>query len=75
MGYELEFSEKGDFPAIDITVPSGENIRLIGRIDRLDTMKSNEGTYLRIIDYKSGNKALKLNEVYLWAKNSTFSIP
>ena len=63
-GYEIEFGEKGRYPAISIQLPSGEIINMTGRIDRIDSMTNEDGTYLRIIDYKSGNKALKLADVY-----------
>ncbi len=64
LGYEMGFEEKGDYPPITLKLPSGEEIKLVGRIDRVDTMETEEGTYLRIIDYKSGNKAFKLSDVY-----------
>jgi ATP-dependent helicase/nuclease subunit B len=63
-GYEVEFGQDGRYPEITIELPSGESIRLTGRIDRIDTMESEDGTYLRIIDYKSGSRALKLGDVY-----------
>ncbi len=63
-GYEVEFGDRGRYPAITIELPSGECVKMTGRIDRIDSMKSEEGTYLRIIDYKSGNKALKLGDIY-----------
>jgi len=64
VGYEVEFSEYGQYPPIDIELPSGDRLSLTGRIDRIDSMTNEDGTYLRIIDYKSGNKALKLADVY-----------
>ncbi|HOL91166.1 MAG TPA: exodeoxyribonuclease V subunit gamma [Clostridiales bacterium] len=63
-GYEVEFGQNGRYPEITIELPSGEMIKLTGRIDRIDTMKGEDGTYLRIIDYKSGSRALKLGDVY-----------
>lgn len=63
-GYEVEFGDKGRYPAITIELPSGEAVKMTGRIDRIDSMTNEDGTYLRIIDYKSGNKALKLADVY-----------
>ncbi len=63
-GYEVEFGEKGRYPAIEIDMPSGELIKMTGRIDRIDAMTNEDGTYLRVIDYKSGNRALKLGDVY-----------
>jgi len=64
LGYEVTFSENGEFPPITIELPSGEKINLTGRIDRIDTMTTEEGTYLRIIDYKSGKKDFSLSDVY-----------
>lgn len=63
-GYEVEFEDKGRYPAITIELPSGQAVKMTGRIDRIDSMTNEDGTYLRIIDYKSGNKALKLADVY-----------
>lgn len=63
-GYEVEFGDTGRYPPISIELPSGECIKMTGRIDRIDSMTNEDGTYLRIIDYKSGNKALKLSDIY-----------
>ena len=63
-GYEVEFGENGRYPPITIELPSGECVKMTGRIDRIDSMTNEDGTYLRIIDYKSGNRALKLGDVY-----------
>lgn len=64
LGYELGFGEGEKFPPIKIELSTGEQINLIGRIDRVDALKTEEGTYLRIVDYKSGNKDFKLADVY-----------
>ncbi|MFL0267148.1 helicase-exonuclease AddAB subunit AddB [Candidatus Clostridium radicumherbarum] len=64
VGHEIEFGVKGDYPPITISLPSGDKIELIGRIDRIDEFETEEGTYIRIIDYKSGNKSFKLTDVY-----------
>ncbi|AKA70723.1 helicase-exonuclease AddAB subunit AddB [Clostridium scatologenes] len=63
-GYELSFGNSGDFPPISLQLHSGETISLIGRVDRVDSMSSEENTYLRIVDYKSGTKEFKLSDVY-----------
>lgn len=63
-GYEVEFGEHGRYPPITIELPDGGCIKMTGRIDRIDSMQNEDGTYLRIIDYKSGNRALKLGDVY-----------
>jgi ATP-dependent helicase/nuclease subunit B len=64
IGYEVDFGEGGSFPPIVIELDSGEKITLVGRIDRVDALKTDDGTYLRIIDYKSGDKDFKLSNVY-----------
>ncbi|MCL5057496.1 MAG: helicase-exonuclease AddAB subunit AddB [Actinobacteria bacterium] len=58
IGFEI------DFPPMAIELESGEKIYLTGRIDRVDALKTGEGTYLRIVDYKSGSKAFKLSDVF-----------
>lgn len=63
-GYEIDFGEGGKFPPITIELDSGEKIRLTGRIDRVDALKTEDGTYLRIIDYKSGSRDFRLSDVY-----------
>ena len=37
---------------------------LSGKIDRVDMADTEEGKYIRIIDYKSSAKDIDLNEVY-----------
>lgn len=64
VGHEIEFGIKGDYPPISINLPSGDKIELIGRIDRVDELETEDGTYIRIVDYKSGNKSFKLSDVY-----------
>lgn len=64
VGYEMDFGEGGKFPPIVIELDSGEKITLVGRIDRVDALKTNDGTYLRIVDYKSGQKDFRLSDVY-----------
>ena len=66
VGYEVSFGDsKNDmFPPIVLELPSGEQVHLVGRIDRVDALKADEGTYIRIIDYKSGSRSFKLSDVY-----------
>lgn len=64
IGYEMGFGGGEKFPAITIELSSGDKINLTGKIDRIDAFKTENGTYLRIVDYKSGNKAFKLSDVY-----------
>ena len=63
-GTELEFAEKGKYKPIRLTLDNGKKVEIIGKIDRIDTAKNEDGKYLRIIDYKSSIKNVDLNEVY-----------
>ncbi|MCI8640623.1 MAG: helicase-exonuclease AddAB subunit AddB [Clostridia bacterium] len=63
-GTEIEFGQKGKYKPIEITLENGKKIEIIGKIDRVDTANSEDGNYLRIIDYKSSAKNIDLNEVY-----------
>ena len=49
--HELEFSKKID------------NVELVGKIDRVDIAKNEDGEFIRIIDYKSSEKNVDLNQM------------
>ncbi|MTI49299.1 MAG: helicase-exonuclease AddAB subunit AddB [Firmicutes bacterium] len=64
--HELGFGEGKDdqVPPIVLQLPNGEEIRLEGRIDRIDVLDGEDKQYIKVIDYKSGNKKFSLSEVY-----------
>lgn len=64
--HEISFGDgqNSKIPPIVIELPSGEEVRLEGRIDRLDILESDEETFVKIIDYKSGNREFSLSDVY-----------
>ncbi|HOJ08965.1 MAG TPA: helicase-exonuclease AddAB subunit AddB [Clostridiales bacterium] len=64
VGYEINFGGRDGLPPINIELPSGEVIKLTGRIDRVDALETGDGTYIRIIDYKSGSKDFSLSNVF-----------
>lgn len=64
IGHEVEFGNASSgYKPIKLQLDSGENIEIVGKIDRLDIGKLNEKEYVRIIDYKSSIKKLDLNQV------------
>lgn len=69
LGYEISFDEDGSFKPIKIKLPDGKGVTLRGRIDRADCLElkmpdNTVGRFARIIDYKSGEKTLSLDDVY-----------
>ncbi|ATW23894.1 helicase-exonuclease AddAB subunit AddB [Candidatus Formimonas warabiya] len=64
VAYEVGFGAQEKYPPITIELDSGEKIFLTGRIDRVDALKTEEGTYLRVVDYKSGSKDFRLSDLY-----------
>ena len=64
-GTEIEFGKNGKYKPIQLQIlESGKRVEITGKIDRIDTATSDDGKYLRIIDYKSSAKNIDLNEVY-----------
>lgn len=63
-GTEIEFGKNGKYNPILIQLEDGKKVEITGKIDRVDTANSEDGKYLRIIDYKSSAKNIDLNEVY-----------
>lgn len=61
---ELEFGKGKKVNAIEIELENGQKVLLSGKIDRVDIAKTEEGKYIRIIDYKSYSKEMKLFNVY-----------
>ncbi len=62
--YEVSFGVKGLLPPITIELESGEKVFLEGRIDRIDLWEENDTTYVKVIDYKSGDKNIDLSDIY-----------
>lgn len=63
LGHEVEFGENKEFKPIKVSTSSGKTVEITGKIDRIDIAKNNDGTYVRIIDYKSSVKNVDLNKV------------
>ena len=63
LGNEIEFKEGKHYKPIQIKLDNGKKVEIIGKIDRVDIAKCDDGKYIRIIDYKSSVKNIDLNEV------------
>ncbi len=64
LGYEIEFSEKSELGPIHLTTADGADVKLTGKIDRADIYIDGDNSYIRVIDYKTGKKELKLDDVF-----------
>ena len=65
VGYEINFGEGKGFPPIKMALEDGKEILVTGQIDRVDVFYKEEGSqYVKILDYKSGQKNFDLLEVY-----------
>ena len=63
LGYELEFSDNSPTGTINITLDDGRCVKLTGKIDRADVLNNGQNTYVRIVDYKTGNKTFSLSDI------------
>lgn len=64
IGHEIIFGRSGALPALTLKSDIGEEVAIRGRIDRVDVAQSGDDCYLRVIDYKSSSRKLRLSEVY-----------
>jgi ATP-dependent helicase/nuclease subunit B len=64
LGYEIRFGTGGTLPALAIELENSETMYLEGRIDRVDILDQEDASYIRIIDYKTGDKKLSLSDTY-----------
>lgn len=62
--FEIGFTQLNSDESTNIALSSEESMRLIGRIDRIDTCEKDEGVYVKVIDYKSSQKEMDLSSVY-----------
>ena len=63
-GFEVDFKELGNAQAFEMEIDDMHKMRLRGKIDRIDTYDDGNTIYVKIVDYKSSARDLKLNDVY-----------
>lgn len=65
--FELKMGDEPDcdIPPYTLQLPDGGEMKIRGSIDRVDRMKTDEKSYIRIVDYKSGSntKEFSLSDV------------
>lgn len=65
--YELGISLSSDDPRavrpMTFTLPDGATVAMIGKVDRVDIYDDGHRRYVRVIDYKTGAKQFRLEDV------------
>lgn len=61
---EVKFGPQEDIPPLEVPLSDGNSLILRGQIDRIDCAKLDNQVYLRILDYKSRESHVNLNQIY-----------
>lgn len=56
--YEFSFGPGGEADLITFPLSGGRQLKLVGRIDRLDLCREDGSVFVKILDYKSGSQDL-----------------
>lgn len=65
VAFEQEIGiQQGAIPPLCVKTKEGHTVRVQGKIDRVDLMQRGGRNYLRVVDYKTGSKTFRLDEVY-----------
>ena len=62
--FEMPIGRHGKVPAVEMKLEDGTSVRVEGIIDRVDMMEKDGKKYVRVVDYKSGSKVFRLDDVY-----------
>lgn len=62
--YEVSFQVIEDLKDMDLSFTQKDRMRLSGRIDRMDLYEKEDKIYVKIVDYKSGDKNFDLAAFY-----------
>ncbi len=62
--FELKINNDGAIMPYEVSLNNGGTVKVVGSVDRVDTYKTEDNTFLRVIDYKTGGKEFKLGEVF-----------
>lgn len=63
IGHEIVFDDQ-NIGCIELTLSNGKNLKITGKIDRADAFTNEDGTFVRVIDYKTGSKTFNFTDVF-----------
>ncbi|MEG2081847.1 MAG: PD-(D/E)XK nuclease family protein, partial [Oscillospiraceae bacterium] len=55
---------QGGLPPLKLDIEGGKTVSVVGVCDRIDALQGDNGNYIRIVDYKTGTKEFKLDDIY-----------
>ncbi|MGM9642853.1 MAG: PD-(D/E)XK nuclease family protein [Eubacteriales bacterium] len=60
--FELKIGTE-DVPSIRFSLSDGRRLTISGVVDRVDVFRANDKAYLRVVDYKTGNKTFSISDI------------
>lgn len=61
--FELDIGDGGTIAPYKLTLEGGGELRVMGKVDRVDLCRKDGETMIRVVDYKSGAKEFRLCDV------------
>ncbi|MEG1383913.1 MAG: PD-(D/E)XK nuclease family protein [Oscillospiraceae bacterium] len=62
--YELSIGDGAEIEPLEMRTLGGETVYIEGSIDRVDILRRDGKSYIRVVDYKTGDKAFSLTDVF-----------
>ncbi|MBR5272218.1 MAG: exodeoxyribonuclease V subunit gamma [Clostridia bacterium] len=63
VAFELKIARDGEIEPLKLPLSDGGFVSVHGSVDRVDTLSTADGTYVRVVDYKTGTKKFKLSDI------------
>lgn len=64
-GMEVAVGEDGPVKPVTFRINNQTEVVVSGKIDRVDSYEDESGKYIRVVDYKSGGKSFRLEDIAL----------